>query len=400
MSTTTDTTSSSNGVPSTAEDTLALRVLTDLVRTNSVNPGVFEAAVAARIGAWFAGTDAVVEYVETFPGRPSVAVTVKGTGGGSRLVLNGHLDTVPVDELSLWTVDPFGAEIRDGFLYGRGACDMKAGLAAQVAVAHDLLATDARLRGDLVLHFAVGEECGEPGTLSLIQAGHVGDVGVVTEPTQLEVSVATRGLVTMQIRVHGRSTHASRAEEGINPVAKLDRVLGAVGGYRLQVKQGRHDLLGSGSCTPTVVRGGVKQNAIADNCDLFLDRRLLPGETPEGEVARLRGFLDQLRADDPEFDYTLSHLPYPFEPAEIAQDSPIALRLQETAAEALGVQPRIVGTPFSCDVRNLVNDAGMDAVIYGPGNVAECHCVDERVSIQQVNDTVTVLTALARDILQ
>lgn len=380
-------------------DTFAARVLADLVRTPSVNPGIYEAAVAERVRHWFAGTPAVIDVVETFPGRPSVAVTIKGSGGGPRLVLNGHTDTVPVDDLSLWSVEPYGAEVRDGFLYGRGACDMKAGLAVQIAVAHRLMKSEERLRGDLVLHFAIGDECGEPGTLSLLQAGHKGDVGIVTEPTQLEVSVATRGLVTMHIRIHGRSIHASRAEQGINPVAKLDRVLQAVGGYRVKVLEARHDLLGSGSCTPTVVRGGVKQNAVADYCDLFLDRRLLPGETPDGELARLTGFLEGCRADDPDFSYSLEHLPYPFEPAEIPQDSPIALRLQETAGRVLGQTPKIVGTPFSCDVRNLVNDAGMDAVIYGPGNVAECHCVDERVSLGQLNDAVSVLTTLSREIL-
>ena len=381
------------------QETFAARVLADLVRIPSVNPGIYEAAVAARVAAYFDGTPATVDFVETFPDRPSVAVTLKGTGGGRRLVLNGHLDTVPVDDRSLWSVDPFGAEVRDGYLYGRGACDMKAGLAVQIAVAHTLMSSAERLRGDLVLHFAVGEECGEPGTLSLLRAGHAGDVGIVTEPTQLEVSVATRGLVTMHIRIHGRSIHASRAEKGINPVAKLDRVLTAVGGYRVKVLEARHDLLGSGSCTPTVVHGGVKPNAVADYCDLFLDRRLLPGETPQGELERLTGFLEECRKDDPDFSYTLEHLPYPFEPAEIPLDSPIALRLQETAGRVLGAQPKIVGTPFSCDVRNLVNDAGMDAVTYGPGNVAECHCVDERVSLGQLGDAVSVLTTLSREIL-
>ncbi|MFA3839530.1 M20 family metallopeptidase [Streptomyces aureus] len=381
------------------QETFAARVLAELVRIPSVNPGIYEAAVAARVAAYFDGTPATVDFVETFPDRPSVAVTLQGTGGGPRLVLNGHLDTVPVDDRSLWTVDPFGAEVRDGYLYGRGACDMKAGLAVQIAVAHTLMSRSERLRGDLVLHFAVGEECGEPGTLSLLKAGHAGDVGIVTEPTQLEVSVATRGLVTMHIRIHGRSIHASRAEKGINPVAKLDRVLSAVGGYRVKVREAHHDLLGSGSCTPTVVHGGVKPNAVADYCDLFLDRRLLPGETPQGELERLTGFLEACRNDDPDFSYTLDHLPYPFEPAEIPLDSPIARRLQETAGRVLGAQPKIVGTPFSCDVRNLVNDAGMDAVTYGPGNVAECHCVDERVSLGQLNDAVSVLTTLSREIL-
>lgn len=384
---------------SPSNSTLATQVLADLIRTPSVNPGIYEAAVASRVVSWFDDTPAEVDVVETFPGRPSVAVTVKGTGGGPRLVLNGHLDTVPVDDEARWTVGPFDATVRDDFMYGRGAADMKAGLAVQVAVGHALIRRRDRLRGDLVLHFAVGEESGEPGTLSLLQAGHGGDLGVVTEPTQLDVSVATRGLVMVHIRVNGRSIHASRAEDGVNPVAKLAGVLGAVARYREGVLRVEHPLLGSGSCTPTVVHGGVKQNAVADYCDLYLDRRLVPGETVAGELATLRGFLDELSQDDPEFEYELDHLPYPFEPAEIPTDAQLARQLQEVAGRVLGTAPNIIGTPFSCDVRNLVNDAGMEAVTFGPGNVAECHCVDERVSLQQLGGAVDVLTALAVDVL-
>ncbi|RYE42301.1 MAG: M20 family peptidase [Hyphomicrobiales bacterium] len=379
--------------------TLAAKVLADLISTPSVNPGIYEAAVAQRVATWFDGTPAKVDFVDTFPGRPSVAVTIKGTGGGPRLVLNGHLDTVPVDDAPRWTVDPFAATVRDDFMYGRGSADMKGGLAVQVAVAHTLMQRPDKLKGDLVLHFAAGEESGEPGTLSLLQAGHKGDFGVVTEPTQLQVSVATRGLVMIHIRVNGRSIHASRAEAGLNPVAKLARLLDAVEGYRGNVLQTQHHLLGSGSCTPTVVHGGVKQNAVADYCDLYLDRRLVPGETVAGELDTLRGFLEQVRRDDPEFEYTLDHLPYPFEPAEIPTDSGLALQLQKVTGRVLGAEPSIIGTPFSCDVRNLVNDAGMEAVTFGPGDVAECHCVDERVSLHQLNDAVDVLTALSTEIL-
>jgi acetylornithine deacetylase/succinyl-diaminopimelate desuccinylase-like protein len=112
--------------------------------------------------------------------------------GGPTLVLNGHMDTVPIDDPGLWTAKPFGAEVRDGFLYGRGSCDMKAGLTVAIAVARYLAARRDRLRGTLVCQFAIGEECAEPGTLSLCEAGFVGDVGIVLEPTELKVATAER----------------------------------------------------------------------------------------------------------------------------------------------------------------------------------------------------------------
>src|SRR4051812_43022235 len=130
--------------------------------------------MARRVADLLAPTGAQVELVETFPGRPSVGARLAGRPGGPRVVLNGHMDTVPVGDPASWSVDPHGAEIRDGRLYGRGACDMKAGLTAQIAVAHALADRMPEAAGELVLHFAVGEERAEPGTLSLLEAGFGG----------------------------------------------------------------------------------------------------------------------------------------------------------------------------------------------------------------------------------
>lgn len=379
---------------------LAERVLVELVQTPSVNPGVFEAAMAERVAGWLRPTGAEVRFVETLPGRPSVAARLDGSGDGPTLVLNGHMDTVPVDDADRWARGPFEGAVVDGFLYGRGACDMKAGLAAQIAVAHAVAQAPERLRGTLVLHFAVGEECGEPGTRSLCEAGFVGDVGIVTEPTELAISVATRGLVTIRIRIRGRSIHASRAERGSNPVDSLGSVLDAVAGYRASIMQRSHPLLGSGSCTPTVVRAGVKENAVADFCDVHLDRRLIPGEDIDAELNDIVQRLEPLRSDDPDLDFEVSHAPYPYEPADVGLESAFAARMREIAGRALGEPPALIGTAYSSDVRILVNEAGMDAVTFGPGNVAECHCVDERVSVHQLLEAQKAIEQVVFEVLR
>ena len=175
--------------------------------------------------------------VEGLPGRPSVGAVIHGRGDGPRLVLNGHMDTIAIDDESLWTAAPFAAEVRDGFMYGRGSCDMKAGLTVQLAVAHYLSKFADRLNGALVLHFAVGEECGERGTLSLLEAGFGGDYGITTEPTKLMVATAERGLAFFRIRIEGRSTHASRAHLGLNPVPRVRAVLDVVEAYEHEVKK-------------------------------------------------------------------------------------------------------------------------------------------------------------------
>jgi succinyl-diaminopimelate desuccinylase len=376
-----------------------VEVLSSLVRTRSVNPGTYEVAMAERVRAWLDGLPVQLGVVEFAPGRPSVAVLLEGSGEGPRLVLNGHMDTVPVDDAARWTSDAFDPSVRDGYLYGRGACDMKAGLTVQIAVLHHLVALGRPLRGTLVAQFAAGEECGEPGTLSMLQAGYTGDFGIVTEPTELRVAVAERGLCHYGIRIIGRSIHASRAHLGLNPVPPLRDVLAVVEEYGSVVRTRKHPLLPGGSCTPTVVRAGVKENAVADTCELFLDRRLLPGESVEEELADLRERLGRLGRDHPELEIEITHTGLPFEAAEIPDSSPFAARVAQHAADLTGQSAELWGTPFSSDVRNLVNDAGIEAVTFGPGNVAECHCVDERVALDQLRDAAAVTASVARELL-
>jgi succinyl-diaminopimelate desuccinylase len=276
---------------------------------------------------------------------------------------------------------------------------MKAGLTTQIAVAHHLSARADQLNGTLVLHFAAGEECAEPGTLSLVESGFTGDVGIVTEPTQLKVAVAQRGLGYYRVRIRGRSIHASRADLGLNPVPKLRSVLDLVEAYDQEIRAKEHRLLPGASCTPTVVRGGVKENAVADYCDLFLDRRLLPGETIDGELAEMERRLDRIRAEDSEFDCELTRFEYGFEPAEIDSDSAFAGLVADAVESVTGSRAEIYGTPYASDMRNLVNDAGMEAITFGPGNVAECHCADERVSLRELREAAEVVATVARRLL-
>ena len=362
-------------------------------------PGAFESDVARRVVEYFDNTPVETELVESLPGRHSVGAILRGRGDGPRLVLNGHLDTVPIDDETEWTTDPFGAEVRDGYMYGRGACDMKAGLAVQIGVAHHLATHLDRLEGSLVLHFAAGEERAEPGTLSLLEAGYTGDFGIVTEPTDLRIATATRGLLPLRVRLQGRSIHASRSHLGINPTWGLLWVLEALERYRTDITERRHPLLGSGSCTPTVVRGGVTPNAVSDSVELFVDRRLVPGETIDHEVRDVTERILAARPEDSEVGVEVTVAYNRFEPAEIPVDSTLVQRLAGSVAAVTGEPGEIYGAPFSSDVRNLVNDAGIEAVNFGPGNVAECHCANERVEVRQLEVAARIIADLATNLL-
>ncbi len=376
-------------------------ILTDLVRIPSTNPGAYEKDVAVRVVSWFEGTPVEAELVESkaMEGRPSVGAILRGKGDGPRLILNGHLDTVPTDDMSLWNFDPFGGEVKDGYLYGRGACDMKGGLSAQIAVAHHLAKHLGRLQGSLVLHFAAGEEKAEPGTLSLLDAGYTGDFGIVTEPTGLRTAAATRGLAPLRIQLKGRSIHASRGHLGINPAWGLLWVMQALEQYKTDLEKRNHPLLSHGSCTPTVIQGGVVPNAVPDTIDLYVDRRLIPGETVDGELQDVTQRILAARPADSKVEVEVSVAYNRFEPAEISPDSPLIHHLVNSVETVTGTPGDVYGAPFSSDVRNLVNDAGIDAVNFGPGNVEECHCPNERVEIKQLENCARVIADVAEKIL-
>jgi succinyl-diaminopimelate desuccinylase len=369
------------------------QLLRGLVRIPSVNPN--EAELAAHVADLLERTTAAtVHVVETFPGRPSVAA-VLGSGSGTSLVLNGHLDTVPVDDPGRWTVDPFGGEVRGGALYGRGACDMKAGLAVQIAVAQAL--SSEHLKGRLVLHFAVGEECAEPGTASLLEAGFGGDLGITCEPTDLQVGIATRGLVHVRVRLVGRSGHASRPSSCANPLAALASVLTEVAAYEASLSSLEHPLLPPPSCTPTMVRAGVKENSVPDECELVLDRRLLPGESLGEAVATLEARLRRVVPADIHLE--LSQVTRGFEPSEIAAQSPFAARLANAVTELDGHPCALVGMPYASDVSALILEGGIEAVTFGPGSAAFTHCADERVPLAQVQQAAQAIARVAREVL-
>ena len=368
-----------------------------LVRTPSTNPGEYEEQMAAVIEDLLRRrTSATVTSVETLPGRRSLAAVI-GDSTGTRLILNGHLDTVPIGDPSTWTCDPLGGEVRDGRLYGRGACDMKAGLAIMVALAE--WASSTALDGSLVLQFAVGEETAEPGTSSLLAAGFGGDVGVTLEPTSLDVGIATRGLAHIEVTLHGRSGHAGRIDFDGNPLDRLPDVLAALGEYAEDARTVVHPVLGTGSSTLTGIRAGEKDNVVPDRCTLVLDRRLLPGESVEAELERIRDRLRRIPGLSGEARSFEVGLRTPGFPAAEASPGSEFAELVRRCARAAGAGSELVGTPYASDVSRLLIDGGLEAVTFGPGSIDDCHRPDESVSLSEVTTAAEALVRVVSEVV-
>jgi succinyl-diaminopimelate desuccinylase len=371
-----------------------------LVRTASVNPGMSEARMVDEIERQLTGTPCELTRVEFAPGRPSLAAVLRGGRDGPTLVLNGHTDTVAIDDYARWTVEPFDGTVRDGSLWGRGAVDMKGGLAAQIACLKALAPAQQRLAGTVVAHFAAGEECGEPGTLSLIEAGFIGDYGIVTEPTGLAVATAQRGIGWFRVRIEGRSTHAATPAAGLSPVPALEQFLRRVREYDGQLaNRPAHPILGHGICTTTMVAGGVEHNAVPDTCEVTLDRRMVPGETYESVTRELRDLVEEVGADHPGLTMKLADLHLPFEPSETPADTPFVRLAAEAVERVTGEPARMYGTPYGSDVRNLINDAGMEAITLGAGDVRLAHGPDERIELHELEHSVDIFLSIAGRLL-
>ncbi len=317
--------------------------------------------------------------------RPSLGVR---TSGEPRVLLNGHLDTVPVDDVDEWRFDPFGGVIADSAVHGRGACDMKGGLAIQVAVAQWL--SSLGVADGIALHFAMGEERGEPGTEELIRAGFVAPIGLVLEPTDLQLGIAQRGLVTLRITIGGRAGHASRPELTDNPLSRLADVLAMIS--RLDSAPSRaHPLLGSPTWTPTMVHSGMIPSMVPGSCQIHVDRRMIPGETVEALLETTREALTEVTG---EFDVDIAEEEGVYLPAEISEES-TAVSHMRAALEANGEEMRLFGTPYSSDVRHLINQAGIEAVTFGPGSASEMHARDEFIQIDHLTRAAGVVAAFA-----
>lgn len=364
-------------------------LLQQLVAINSINPdlvagGAGEREIAHFVENWLRQADVEVILDEPAPGRPNVIGIVRGTGGGRSLLLNAHMDTVGTVGMQR----PHDPIIEGQRLYGRGAYDMKGGLAAiMVATAQ---ARKLSLRGDVILTAVVDEEYASLGTQSIVKQWHA-DAAIVTEPTELRLCVAHKGFMWLEIVTQGKAAHGSRPNLGTDAIAKMGSIL--VGLERLDRAlrtAPSHPLLGGGSLHASLIAGGQELSSYPERCTLQVERRTIPGETQEQVEAEIRTLIEQIRAVDPAVLATVKTT-LVREPFEVAQETPIAQALLQQATAALGSSPAIVGDSFWMDAA-LLATAGIPTVVFGPGG-GGAHAAIEWADLKQVQHCSDILLA-------
>jgi acetylornithine deacetylase len=271
------------------------QLLHDLVAIDSINPDLVpgaagEAAIAAFIAGWLRAAGLEVHLAEVRPGRPNVVGIAHGAGGGRSLLLNGHIDTVGVAGMS----QPFRPRVEGGKLYGRGAYDMKGGMAACLIAAAE--AARLNLRGDVIVTAVMDEEYAGLGTLAVAEQVHA-DGAIVAEPTELQLVVAHKGFVWLEVETQGVAAHGSRPHLGVDAIAKMGGVLTGLERLAAELAQRPpHPLLGPPSVHASTIQGGGEWSTYPDRCTLAIERRTLPGETGDTAEAELRASWSSRRA--------------------------------------------------------------------------------------------------------
>jgi acetylornithine deacetylase len=356
-----------------------VELLRRLVEIDSINPDLIpgaagEAEVARFVAEWSERAGLEVEVEEAAPGRPNVIATAGGLGGGGKLLLNAHLDTVGIETMDA----PFEARVEAGRLYGRGSYDMKGSLAAILTVAAE--AKRRGLRGDIVVAAVADEEVASIGTEALVASERRFDAAVIAEPTELDVAIAHKGFVGFEIETRGRAAHGSRPDLGEDAIARMGPVLVELDGLAMRLlADPRHSLLGSGSIHASLIEGGQEFSSYPERCLLTGERRTLPGESlevVERELAEIAG----------EWEYRLGVVRQPFEVAEHEE----IVRLVHGAAGT-----NLIGVPFWTDAA-LIAASGVPTVVFGPHGEG-AHAAVEWVDIASVERCVAVLLAVAED---
>ncbi len=370
-----------------------IALLRDLVAIDSVNPTLVpgargEAEIARRLADEFRDLGLRVEIADAAPGRPNVVGVLEGRLSGRSLMFCGHTDTVGVVGMPR----PFDPEIRDGKLFGRGSQDMKGGVAAMVGAARAIVESGGLERGRLVIAAVADEEHSSLGADALVRTWRA-DAAVVTEPTSLDVAVAHKGFQWVVVETRGRAAHGSRPRDGRDAIMRMGRVLSRLERLEQKLRSGRsHTLLGSASLHASIIEGGQELSSYPARASLQFERRTLPGEAPDVAQTETRAILDELRAEDGEFEGD-AQLVFGREPYEIDGSSPLPDALIQ-AATKVGCHANRVGMTFWTDAA-ILGAAGIPTVLFGPGG-AGLHSTEEYVLLDDVRRCRDALVELAR----
>lgn len=375
------------------------QLLAELVRRPSVNPMgrtdlppeiTYESRVTAFLEEQLRELGVEFHRQIVAPGRDNLIATYTPPSPAPFSALfEVHQDTVPVDAM---VIDPFGAKAEGGKLYGRGACDVKAGGAVMLAALARLVKEKPAGSAKLTVAFTVDEEHGGRGVSAFMKTGFKADYAIVAEPTLLNIVNAHKGVARLRLEVAGRACHSSRPDQGVNAVYRMARLIRGIDEYATKLQGLPPDpVLGPRTVSVGVVGGGVSANTVPDSCFALVDRRLVPGETFDSATSDLESFLRAQPGVD--FPFTLAQASPGCTPLDPTQSVELVKRFGATIDSVVG-KHTVHSVPFGTDA-SRVAVAGTPAVVFGPGDIAQAHTKDEWIDLSQLEPAAEILFRFA-----
>ncbi|HLW44471.1 MAG TPA: ArgE/DapE family deacylase [Candidatus Acidoferrales bacterium] len=367
-----------------------LKLLEELVAIDSVNPTLVPGApgeqrASEHVRDFLRANGIATELEEAAEGRPNVVATIGPANIKPALMIVGHIDTVGAGDMR----EPFTPRVRDGEMYGRGALDIKSGVAAMCAAAAEVVHEGARLARPLIIAAVVDEECNSIGTEALLRRGHTAEAAIVLEPADLRLVIAHKGYAWFEIVTHGRAAHGSLPAEGCDAIRMMGRVLVALDELETRLaSRSPHALLGNASLHASLIQGGHELSSYPAECRLQLERRMLPGETEQSAEAELRAMLAGLEKQDAEFRATLRGGLGARPAYEIREDAPLVQRARKIIANVCGTR-ELSGMAAWTDTA-LLAAAGIPGVVFGPTGRG-LHGAEEYVELNSVAQCAATL---------
>ena len=369
-----------------------------LVRRKSVNPPGDELPIAEYVASTLDGFGLEVELVRHGPNRASVLARLKGRGTKPGLLYNGHLDTVPVGAQE-WIHDPFSAKTAEGKIWGRGAVDMKGGLAALMAAAKALAGARLPLSGDFIMAATAGEETDSQGAMAIAARSDLRPLQavIIAEPTNNGVYVAEKGALWLELTTHGKTAHGATPELGRNAVMMMWKLIGEL--EKLEIPHEEHPMLGSFTRSINTIAGGMKTNVVPDNCVVTVDMRTVPGQDHRAILRRIEDLIEDLGRRIPDFKAS-AKITNDRIPVQTSPEESVVKGVVEIVAEVTGERPVPGGISYYTDGAAFVPALNIPMIICGPGDPKLAHQPNEHVEVSSLVQSARIFTLAAVKLLQ
>ncbi|CAG8024213.1 unnamed protein product [Penicillium olsonii] len=385
----------------TANDCVALtRILTNIDSSNvtlSATPGAGEAQIADYLTAWLNHRGIENHRIETVAGRPSVVGVIRGSGGGKSLMLNGHIDTV---SLNSYEKEPLSGHFgeRDGrqVIYGRGALDMKSGLAAEMAALASIKARDVPLRGDVIFAAVSDEEDASQGTQDLIAAGWRADGAVIPEPTNRVLICAHKGFVWVEVDILGTAAHGSDPASGVDSILQAAWFINALEDYQSRLPV--DEIIGSASLHCGLIKGGEEPSSYPAKCTVTVEFRTVPAQNEETIIQDMKELLSKIAESKPTFKYAEPRVTLSRPSQKLPFEHPLVQQAAAIATDVYDHPTHIDSMAIWCDAA-LLGAVGIPTIVIGPAGEG-LHAKEEWVDVESIRETEQIFVRLISEFCQ